>query len=381
MRVLPLLLLPLAVFAAKVPDDCENGSPFATETNVYDYIVVGSGPGGGTIATNLARAGYSVLIVEAGDDQSHAISTQILNLFSFGTPTSWDFFVRHTDDIERTKRYNLLTWRLKNGQYFVGRTPPEADAEMLGVYYPRGSTLGGSAIVNAAVSILGSDSDWDIFSEGTGNGLWNGQDMRKILERIEHNNYLSPGTPGHGFNGWLETNVASRSVYSRTLRLPIIQSGLKLLGLDPEKVIDFVTSDGNYKDARRDFTEGPWGLPFHASKIWKRFSPRDYILSTRAEKKPNGKNKYKLDLQLNSLATKILFDEKCSEKHKKKEPKAIGVQWLEGAAVYRADPHWNSTNKGTPGRAFAQKEVIVSGGTFGTPQLLQLSGIGPKELL
>jgi choline dehydrogenase len=40
------------------------GSNVAT----YDYIVIGSGAGGGPLACNLAKAGYQVLLLEAGDD-------------------------------------------------------------------------------------------------------------------------------------------------------------------------------------------------------------------------------------------------------------------------------------------------------------------------
>jgi choline dehydrogenase len=36
------------------------------DNKTYEYIVVGSGPGGGPIASNLARAGHSVLLLEAG---------------------------------------------------------------------------------------------------------------------------------------------------------------------------------------------------------------------------------------------------------------------------------------------------------------------------
>lgn len=36
---------------------------------VFDYIVVGSGAGGGPLASRLARAGQSVLLIESGDDQ------------------------------------------------------------------------------------------------------------------------------------------------------------------------------------------------------------------------------------------------------------------------------------------------------------------------
>ena len=40
----------------------------AVDNKTFEYIVVGSGPGGGPIASNLARAGHSVLLVEAGYD-------------------------------------------------------------------------------------------------------------------------------------------------------------------------------------------------------------------------------------------------------------------------------------------------------------------------
>jgi choline dehydrogenase len=54
-----LALLSLKAFAATSIDN-----------KTYEYIVVGSGPGGGPLASNLARAGHSVLLIEAGDDQT-----------------------------------------------------------------------------------------------------------------------------------------------------------------------------------------------------------------------------------------------------------------------------------------------------------------------
>jgi choline dehydrogenase len=89
----------------------------ANASNTYDYIVTGSGPGGGTIATNLALAGHSVLLIEAGSDASFDIRTQVLALNDFSnTNAAWHFFVKHSDDEERLKRYNLLVWRLENGE-------------------------------------------------------------------------------------------------------------------------------------------------------------------------------------------------------------------------------------------------------------------------
>ena len=159
-------------------------------------------------------------------------------------------------------------------------------------------------------------------------------------------------------------------------RIKVIQAALRLLGKDPTKVIDYLVSDANFLSPKRDKTQGLFALPFHVTKTWKRFSPRDRILATRSERQEDGTLKYPLHLQLNSLTTKVLFDNGAEDV----KPKAIGVEYLEGASVYKGDARNNGT-RGTKGRAFARKEVIVSGGTFNSPQILQLSGVGPKELL
>jgi choline dehydrogenase len=68
--------------------------------------------------------------------------------------------------------------------------------------------------------------------------------MRKYFEKIEHNNYLEPDTPGHGFNGFLQTNIADRTAWAgATLILKVFQAGTKLIGGDPEKVLDYLTGD------------------------------------------------------------------------------------------------------------------------------------------
>jgi choline dehydrogenase len=47
------------------------------QANEYEYIVVGSGAGGGPLASRLAREGHSTLLIEAGDDQSNNDNTTI----------------------------------------------------------------------------------------------------------------------------------------------------------------------------------------------------------------------------------------------------------------------------------------------------------------
>lgn len=169
-------LLPAIALGFPTNYGCQGPQSKATAANTYDYIVAGSGPGGGTIATNLARAGYSVLLIEAGDDTTDDIRTQVLALTNFAnTGSSWHFFVKHSDDEERTKRYNLLVWRLTSGEYWVGRDPTvegHKNATKLGVFYPRGATLGGSGVINAAATFLPAESDWDYFDKGVGDGIW-----------------------------------------------------------------------------------------------------------------------------------------------------------------------------------------------------------------
>ncbi|MGH8553576.1 MAG: GMC family oxidoreductase, partial [Methylococcales bacterium] len=60
--------------------------------------------------------------------------------------------------------------------------------------------------------------------------------------------------------------------------------------------------------------------------------------------------------------------------------RAIGVEYLQGEKLYKAHP--NPSNKpGEARKVYAAKEVILAGGAYNTPQLLMLSGIGPKDEL
>jgi len=132
----------------------------------YDYIVIGSGPGGGPLAANLARANYTVLLLEGGDQSSGNTGGQ------YPPQITWDFFVKHYDDEALTLKHNLLTWRLTNGNYWVGNKNVPSGAKLLGVYYPRGGTVGGSSMINAMVTFLPSESDWNYIANITGDKTW-----------------------------------------------------------------------------------------------------------------------------------------------------------------------------------------------------------------
>lgn len=96
------------------------------DVDAYDYIVVGSGPGGGTLAANLAKAGQSVLLLEAGDDQGENLNEKIAGWFTaVGDPLMrWDFFIKYHSNETVNDQYEHITWKTKEGLFYVGMDPP-----------------------------------------------------------------------------------------------------------------------------------------------------------------------------------------------------------------------------------------------------------------
>lgn len=192
--------------------------------------------------------------------------------------------------------------------------------------------------------------------------------MREVFEKMEKNYYLPRDTPGHGFDGWMEIDQGASSYYNQAPgRLALLDTLAKSLVGDvdsKEALLRYLERDVNFEGPSRDDAAEPYGLPAHKPN-GRRWSPRDLIRSTV-------NSTSRLQLQLESLATKILFS------GDEPSPRAVGVEFLEGAGVYEASWKYDATTapKGTRKRAFARKEVIISGGVFNSPQLLQLSGIG-----
>lgn len=185
--------------------------------------------------------------------------------------------------------------------------------------------------------------------------------MRELFAGMERNHFLPPDTPGHGFDGYFDTNAPGPSAWEGYDDLLAVMDTIsESLGRETN-----VTSDLNTLSPTRDRDEGVFGGTLHVDEKWRRFSSRDYVLETAKQ--------YSLTMKLNSLATKLIFSED-------EENRVVGVEYLEGESVYRADPRNDGTQTGTPGKVYA-KEVIVSAGVFNSPQLLKLSGIGPADEL
>lgn len=354
----------------------EASSDDLTTAETFEYIIVGSGAGGGPLACNLARNGHKVLLLEAGDDRGNNTDYQVPAFHALSTedPTMrWDYFVRHWDDETQQKRDPKLT---------AGAGPAGAG----GVSYPRAGTLGGCTAHNAMITVYPHAADWDGMAQLTGDASWSSANMRKYFQVLENCQYLGDfdDTQGHGFKGWLTTSRADSGIALKDGKLLKIVSaaasaftrsdggwGLGQLIGDIKEIIGTLKRDLNTAASGRDQAEGLYGIPL-AVDNGHRNGPREYILRTV-------KNKAPLTVRTGALCSRVIFGDKVGADGRWQ---ATGIEYLEGQHLYRADP--GAPASGAGGKLVkvkASREVILCAGAFNTPQLLKLSGIGPKAEL
>lgn len=358
----------------------------AEKSAEYEYVVVGSGAGGGTVAARLAEEGFRVLLLEAGGDPLklkggspwapdvnrlpddyhvpafHAFASE-------NTAMSWDFFVRHYSDNKLQERDN------KFYKDYQGR-PVD------GVLYPRAGTLGGCTAHNAQITVYPHNDDWRFIETLTGDSSWGPKKMRKYFQRIENcrhrpvwrwlYNLTRINPTRHGFRGWLNTEVSipEAAIKSEPLVTFLIKTFAAMVedigGSFIERLKWLILGKGDPNDWR--LVEGDsTGIRYTPVATHKasRNGARERVIDVMT------KHPDKLFVELDALATRVLFDD---------DNRAIGVEYLKGARLYRAH-NLPSDTPGVRKQALASREVILAGGAYNTPQLLKLSGIGPRAEL
>ena len=346
----------------------------------YEYVIVGSGAGGGPLAARLALAGHKTLLIEAGDDQGLTYNYSIPAYSARSSEDealAWNFFARHYADDDRQARDFKTTYETPDGGEYTGLNPPE-ESKIKGTLYPRTGTLGGCTAHNALIAVYPHQSDFDHIASLTGDNSWSPENMRKYFTRLEKNGYLLPGAKGHGEDGWLSTETAPLSlVLEDPQLLSMLTGGAFALGNLTDNVMNFGTllaGDANADTKTRDTQPGYYQIPVSTDDA-HRNGAREFIVAVRDAKNDDGSQKYPLDVRMNCHVTKVTFDES------ENPPRATGVEFLDGQYLYKASPRSKSASSGTPGSAKASREVIVAGGVYNSPQLLKLSGVGPaKEL-
>jgi choline dehydrogenase len=331
------------------------------------------------LAARLAIAGHKTLLIEAGDDQGANINYTIpaYNAKVSEDPNlAWNFFVKHYADEKRQARDFKTSYETPNGGVYTGLSPPSG-SKMKGTLYPRTGTLGGCTAHNALIAVYPHQSDFNNVATITGDDSWSASNMRKYFSKLEDNHYLLPGAEGHGNDGWLGTEYSPIDIVLTDPKLLSIVTGATFaLGNETNAIINLeslVLGDANADTKTRDTTPAVYQIPL-STKDGKRTGSREFVVAVRDAVNANGTKRYPLDVRMNCHVTKVTFDQTVTP------PRATGVEFLDGQYLYKASPKSTGAT-GTPGSAKASREVIVAGGTYNSPQLLKLSGVGPKDEL
>ncbi|WP_419697123.1 GMC family oxidoreductase [Mesorhizobium muleiense] len=197
-------------------------------------------------------------------------------------------------------------------------------------HWPRGRLLGGSSSINAMVWIRGAREDFDAWA-AAGNPGWGFDDLLPVFKALEDNQ--AGADQWRGVGGPLHITDCSTAVHPLTKRY-LAAANQAGLPFNPD-----------FNGAAQ---EGA-GIYQITTKNGRRMS------AARAFLRPAMKRK-NLRVEINALATRILFEGK----------RAVGIEYLQNG----------ETKTARTGR-----EVILSGGSINSPQLLQLSGIGPSAIL
>ena len=232
------------------------------------------------------------------------------------------FFIQMPIGYGKTYHQKAVNW--------MYMTEPSPDADNKPSYWPRGKVLGGSSSINAMVYVRGNPRDFDQWSEA-GNPGWSYADVLPYFKKME--SWQNGADSYRGGDGPLKVSEVSNHLH------PLCQNFLSAA----QEIGIYLNADMNGKDQ-----EGVGNYQITTHKGQRMSSSRAYLWPIRSRSN--------LTILKNALATRILF----------KNKKAYGVEYSKSDKLHQVS---------------ANREVIISAGSINSPQLLQLSGVGPRKVL
>ena len=209
------------------------------------------------------------------------------------------------------------------------QTEPEPELDGRSVFQPRGKVLGGSSSINGLLYVRGQHEDYDRWRQH-GNQGWGFDDVLPYFKKAE--DQQRGADDFHGVGG----------------PLPVSDLGHP----DPLSAAFIAAAAETGLPVNRDFN----GASQEGAGFFQTTTRHGRRASTAVAYLRPARRRNNLQVETSALARRILFDGR----------RAVGVEY------------------GQAGRhsiARARKEILISGGAFNSPQLLQLSGVGPAELL
>lgn len=211
-------------------------------------------------------------------------------------------------------------------------TDPDPNMNGRRIYWPRGKTLGGSSSINGLIYIRGQREDYDHWA-ALGNAGWGYQDVLPYFIRSEGNQRGADAF--HGAAGPLKVS----DIGAKHELIEAFIDGAQQIG---------PTSVKRTEDFNGAEQEGAGYYQLTTHKGWRCSTARAYLTPA--------KNRSNLRIETNALATGLVFEGR----------RAAGMRYLQG---------------GVAKTARCRAEVLLCAGAIQSPQLLQLSGIGPRTLL
>lgn len=351
---------------------------------VADYVIVGAGSAGCIIAARLAQAGQSVIVLEAGPDTSLQSTDPLAQIDKTNIIVPLLFtnlWQRFNKDVNSDQCDN---WHATQSLL------PFVSTEQNGVYYavPRACGAGGCASHHALQDGVGSLQVYNNISKLVEDDVWSGDHMKELFKRMEHVQYDTPDCESCcGKEGWLSIRHTPVDPLCQDVANAIVnQTG--------------VPYRENWCNPQLCFGVGNTDTQINNPPAPGQLGGRSYVYQDLLV--PVRDHTGLIKVVFNSLVFDIILEKnkkKCHKKshHKKDKYVAKGVKAYDKAYLHEFEQGraWNIQDVEGECTAFnadnslplkykkymARKEVIVCGGTFQSPQLLQLSGIGPRDLL
>ncbi|MES2183876.1 MAG: GMC family oxidoreductase N-terminal domain-containing protein [Pseudomonadota bacterium] len=215
-------------------------------------------------------------------------------------------------------------------------TEPDAGLNGRTLRYPRGKTLGGSSSINGMIYMRGQSRDYDQWAQITGDDTWRWDSVLPAFKR--HEDYYLGADEMHGAGGeWRVDKQRLRWDVLDAFAQAAQQAGIP-----------------HSEDFNRGSNEGVGYFQVNQKNGW-RWNTAKAFLRPVCFGRPN------FELWTGAQVARLVV-----------EAQPDGTQRCTGAVV------WNGHEFVT---AEAKREVILCAGAIGSPQILQLSGIGPAELL